>query len=116
MTCLLVPNTPEVAFSTQRVRLEGRDYNIDFSYNQRADRWSFSIRDDESTPLVMGVTLVCKYPLLNGKHYDERLPPGEFFCMSLTADQSPPGFKDLGADRRCQLNYFDAATIARISP
>src|SRR5690242_7133103 len=110
MATILIPVPLDAAYSTQRVRLEGSDYVFDLAYNQREDRWYLSISDSESNPVVSGVKLVTNFPLLRRYHSNTAVPPGELMCVSLTGDDSPPGFADLGVGRRCEITYWEAAT------
>ena len=110
MATLRIPTTPDVAYSQQKTRLDGRDYILRFAYNERTERWYLSILDDQEEPLVMGIKLVANWPLLRSYQWDERVPPGELMVMSLTTDETPPTFEDLGEGRRCELTYFEAET------
>jgi hypothetical protein len=115
MATILIPNVVDAAYSSQKLRLEGRDYRFDFAYNQREDRWYLSIYDDEDDPLVTGLKIITSFPLLRRYQADPRVPPGELMAISLTGDDSPPGFSDFGVGRRVELTYFEAATAQELS-
>jgi hypothetical protein len=116
MATLLIPVLLDAAYSAQRTRLDGRDYLLEFAFNEREDRWYLSISDDESAPIITGLKLITGLPLLRFYRADPRVPPGELIAMTLSQDESPPAFSDFGAGRRVELTYFDAATLAALRP
>jgi len=105
-TELVIPTVVGSPDYTLRTRLDGREYNLRFLWNQREGRWYLNISDDSDTPIVSGQKLVCNWPLLRFYQYDKRVPPGDLRVISLSADGSPPGWEDLEIGRRCQLVYF----------
>jgi hypothetical protein len=107
MATLLIPTTPGVPFYTQKTRLDGVDYVLEFRYSQREDRWYLDISDSEEVPILTGLKLIANWPLLQAYHYDTRVPPGELMAISLVADDSPPGLNELGEGLRCELTYFE---------
>ncbi len=111
MTTQLVPTSPGVAYYTQRSRLDGRDYLLRFAWNQREERWYLSLFDDEESPLVQSIKLVCNWPILRHYRSDPRVPPGELMAMDLTGNNTPPGFEELGEGLRVELLYFPIADI-----
>lgn len=116
-TTFLVPNAAEVAYSRQKTRLDGRDYVLTFSYNEREDRWYLSLYDDEDKPILLGLKLVSNFPLLRHYHWDERVPPGELMAVDLATNLSPPpGFAELGEGRRIELTYYDQAKVQELQP
>jgi hypothetical protein len=116
MATKLIPNIPDTAYSRQRTRLDGRDYVLEFAYNEREDRWYLTILDDEETPLVCGLKLVTNFPLLRRYKANPDVPPGELMAIDLTGNRAPPSFAELGEGRRVELTYFEAATLQEISP
>lgn len=111
MATLFVPTTPGLPFYTQKTRLDGVDYILEFRYNQREDRWYLSISDSEEIPILTGLKLVCNWPLLHSYQYDPRVPPGELMAIDLSGDDTPPGLNELGDGLRVQLTYFEAGTL-----
>src|ERR1700733_16174280 len=88
-----------------RTRLDGRDYNLRFAWNDREERWYLSISDDQDNLLLAGIKLVANTPLIRYYHSDPNVPPGEFWVIDQTPDGSPPGLVELGENSRCQLVY-----------
>lgn len=99
-------NTLEAPYYRERVRLEGRDYVFDFSYNEREERWYLSILDEEADPIAHGIKLIANWSLLFPYRYDERCPPGEITVADITTDGSPPTLLELGEGKRCELLYW----------
>lgn len=110
MATILIPTSPGVPYFKQKTRLDGRDYLLYFAYNERAERYSLSIHDESDEPLLEGLWLVALWPLLRHYRSDPRLPPGELWVSDLTGDGAPPTLDELGEGKRCELNYFEAAT------
>ncbi len=103
---LVIPTVQDAPYYTIRTRLEGRDYSLRFSWNERESRWYMGINSDDGVPLAIGIKLVSNWPLLRYYHFDTRLPPGEMMAIALGQDNAPPGFDELGIDRRVVLTYF----------
>lgn len=97
-------------YYTQKVQLDGTDYILHFSYNQRTDRWSLAIHDESDTPLQQGLKLIANWPLLRHYHFKPELPSGELIVIDTTGKGSPPGLNDLAPDGRCQLIYQGLTT------
>jgi hypothetical protein len=106
---LLIPTAIAKPYHQQRTKLDGREFLLRFSWNQREARWYLTIADSENTVLRAGIKLICNWPLLsNETEYDERLPLGELEVTDLTnaGAGDPPGFDELGEGKRCELTYF----------
>ena len=94
------------AYSSQRVKLDGRVYGLELNWNQTAEGWFFSLLDSEDSPIMQGVRIVSNWPLLRWRKWDSRCPPGELVATDGTTDGTPPKFDDFGIDKRVQLTYF----------
>jgi len=115
MAILTIPTSTE-PFQRMTVRLDGRDYVLELRYNQREERWYLSIADDEGAPILSGLKLQANWPLLWRHRYNTQVPPGEILAAVTTAtDRSPPTLNDLGEGKRCELTYYEAATLAEIA-
>ena len=82
-------------------------------YSQREDRYRMSLYTADQVPIVLGVKIVCDFPLV--RHSPEGGPPGQFVALSNErADDSPPGFGELGTQSsgaRVQLLYVPIAEV-----
>jgi len=108
---LLVPTRAGVPYYTMRTRLDGRDFNLRFAWNQREERWYMDIRSDIDEPLALGVKIITNWPLLRTSLFDLRLPPGLLMATDLSLDGSPPGLYDLEIGRRVELAYSPATDL-----
>jgi hypothetical protein len=109
MATILIPTSPGVPYYRQKTKLDGRDFILGFSYNQRIERWYLSIYDEEGAPLLVGLKLMANWPLLRHYRADMRLPPGEFMAVDLTGSNAPPTLDELGEGKRVELTYFEAS-------
>lgn len=116
---LIVPTSTTLLDYEQTTTLDGRDYRLQITYNQRADRWYLSIADQDGDPIASGIKLVAEMPLFRSVT-DERRPPGLLMCKDLEAAEPDfaagertfardPGREDLGT--RHQLWYLTAAEL-----
>ena len=110
MATLLIPTVVDAAHWTQKARLDGRDYLLRFTYNQRVDRYFLSIHDEDDAALLSGIRVVTNWSFLRHYRWNTALPPGTLAAVTLTQDFSPPGFGELGEGRRVELTYFEAET------
>jgi hypothetical protein len=110
MATVLIPTALDASYWTQKTRLDGRDYVLRFSYNEREDRYTLDLHDEQDEPLVQAIRLLTGWPLLRYHHWDERVPPGELMAISLQGDQTPARFGELGEGRRVELTYFEVPT------
>lgn len=100
------------AYTSQRTRLDGRDYLLRFRYNERENRWYLSIYDEEEEPILLGLKIVANWRLLKPYKYDPNVPPGELIAVDMTGNGSPPGLDELGEGRRCELLYLTREELA----
>lgn len=104
---------PTTAFERQVTALDGVNYTLEWRYMQRQDRWFLNLASSDGTPLVNGIKIVCGFPLLA---FCRRpgMPTGNLIALPLAADDSPPGFAELGDGsdgRRVVLLYLSADEI-----
>ena len=96
-------------YYTIRVTLDGTDYQLRFDWSDREARWYVSLYDTLGALIVGQVKIMNNWPILRWYHNRPGCPTGELVCVSLLADDSPPGLTDLGRDRRCALVYVSAS-------
>jgi len=111
MALLIIPTTPDVPYYRQKTNLEGRDFILEFSYNQRIERWYLAIYDEAETVLLQGLKLMTNRPLLRHYHYDKRLPPGELMPIAQDGSHEPPTLSELGPGKRVELCYLESADL-----
>lgn len=110
-----VLNTQDNPYYRMRSRLDGRDYVLDFSYNEREERWYLDIYDEAEVPLAMGLKLIANWSLLFRYRYDPRMPQGEMVVADTTGDGTPPTLLELGINKRCELIYWSQAEMEAIA-
>jgi hypothetical protein len=101
-----IPTVQDTPFYSLRTRLDGAEYILHFSWNQREERWYLTIADADDVTLVSSLKLVCNHPLLRFYQANPAVPPGEIVVHVLEGDTSPPGLDDLGIGLRCELTYY----------
>lgn len=111
MALQLIPTSPGVPYYRQKTKLEGREFVLYFSYNERIARWYVSIFDEEETPLLRGLKLMTNRPLLRHYRTDTRLPPGELMALAQDGSHEPPALNELGEGKRVELVYLEAADL-----
>jgi hypothetical protein len=98
------------ALYTQRVNLDGSDYQLGFRWNTRQARWYMSVSDVDGTLLASSLKVVPNWPLLAYYHGRAGMPPGELWCVTLGVSTDPPGLDEMGEGRRCTLLYYPAGS------
>ena len=78
---ILKISVPDHNDSFSRVVLDGVQYQIRFTWNEAAGRWSFGLYTMQKEPVTVGIRLVPRFPL-NLQVVDERLPRGVFGVYS----------------------------------
>lgn len=97
-------------FFKQFTSIDGKDYLLTFTYNQRELCYYLTIGTEATEDIVRGLKLVCSWPLLLG-HRDERLPKGTLMVVSNTTDSTTPDLGELGVGKRCELMYFSVGDL-----
>lgn len=77
-TIIEVPNSND---TISRIVLNGKQYNIRFTYNDTCDYWKFSLYDDQVKPIVLGIKIVPQFPL-NAFCGITNMPNGVFGVMT----------------------------------
>lgn len=98
---------------TQRTVLDGREYALVFSWNQREAKWYLDLFTVDGVLIVAGIKLVVGAPLLRLLRSTDA-PPGELFIMDRSQTGEDPGLNDLGM--RCLLVYYPAADLVTAAP
>lgn len=114
MTTQTIDTLDGEPYFTSRVRLDERDYTLEFWYSTRSENYSLTIYDVEENLLRAGLRLFPLVNLLAPHRWDPRLPQGELIVACFVADQSPPKLGELGAGKRCELTYMPAADLAAV--
>jgi|ADGO01.1.fsa_nt_gi hypothetical protein len=108
MALQIIRTDPELSSYTQRTVLDGREYILGFQWNQRAEKWSLSIYDQDGSPIALGLKLVANFPVTR-RITDSRGPFGTIFPLDTSGEGRDPGLRDLG--RRVLLVYLEASDL-----
>lgn len=111
MALFVIPTSAGVPYYSQKTNLEGREFVLRFSYNERIERWYLGIFDEEETPLLQGLKLLANVPLLRHYRHDPRLPPGELMALTTDGSGEPPTLNELGPGRRAELIYLESTDL-----
>lgn len=104
---LEIPVSLDTPLYTERVTLEAVEYVFRFNWNDREGRWYVDVGDINETWIVVGVKLICNWPIFR-RVMDLRMPPGVVMALdNSNLGGKPPGFYDLG--RRVSLLYFPSS-------
>ena len=106
--------TSEEPYEPRRVRLDGRDYVLEFAYNEREDRRYLTILDEDEVPIATGIKLVANWDILAPFRWDTRCPQGLMVVVDISGDASPPSLFDLGDGKRCELTYWTHDEMAAL--
>lgn len=90
-------HVPDMNDSISALTLDGREYNLRFTYNEKNDYWSFGIYDENKKPIVAMTRIVPNFPLF---HYytSTDLPRGAFGCISDKWNVGRNAFKEKTAE------------------
>jgi hypothetical protein len=89
---------------TETISLDGAQYRFGFEWNDRAAAWFLSVLQDDGTPILSGVRLTVRFPLLT-RFRIAGLPPGMLECIDTMGSDIDPGYYDLNEGGRCVLAY-----------
>lgn len=101
-----VPN--DLPSFTQRLVLDGSEYQFDWDWNERESRWYVEISDAEGSPIVRRLKVVTNWPLLRGEA-DSRIPPGLLMVIDTSGAAADPLYGEWGT--RWLLTYTEAADL-----
>ncbi len=77
------------------IELAGEVFLLQFQFNFRDQRWSMTVKMEDSTILVAGVVMLTNWPLLD-RFKDVRLPKGTFWVIDETGLNSEPSENSFG--------------------
>lgn len=72
---------PDLNDSMSRVVLNGKAYQIRFTWNEAGGFWKFGLYDTQSQPIVIGIKIVPRFPM-NLFYGVTDLPSGVFGVMT----------------------------------
>ena len=100
-------SVPDHNDSFSRVVLDGVQYQIRFTWNETAGRWSFGLYTMQKEPIAVGIKLVPHFPL-NLQIVDEHFPSGVF---GVYCDYEAVGRRDF-MEGKASFAYISARRAA----
>lgn len=78
---MLYIKVPDMNDSLSNLSIDGKEYLLRFTYNERYDYWSFGLYKSENEPVIAMTRIVPNFPIF---HYytDVAMPDGIFGCLS----------------------------------
>lgn len=78
---MLFIDVPDMNDSVSKLSIDGIEYGLRFTYNDKYDYWSFGLYDKEDKPIIAMTRIVPNFPIF---HFYEscNIPNGIFGCVS----------------------------------
>jgi len=80
---MLFIEVPDMNDSVSTLSIDGKEYELRFTYNVKFDYWSFGLNDEKGNPIIAMTRIVPNFPIFHFYTYKE-LPDGVFGCLSDT--------------------------------
>lgn len=90
---MLYIDVPDMNDSISTLSIDGKEYGLRFTYNEKYDYWSFGLYNDMEVPIIPMTRIVPNFPLLHYYTYTE-LPDGIFGCLSNSETVGRNAFAD----------------------
>lgn len=78
---MLYIKVPDRNDSMSSLSIDGREYLIRFTYNEKYDYWSFGLYQGNQEPIIAMTRIVPNFPIFHF-YTDVSLPDGIFGCLS----------------------------------
>ena len=94
---MLYIEVPDMNDSMSTLTIDGREYALRFTYNEKYDYWSFGLYDAGRDPVVSMVRIVPNFPIF---HFctGTGIPDGIFGCLSDRDTVGRNAFRDKTAE------------------
>lgn len=94
---MLYIKVPDRNDSMSSLFIDGNEYLIRFTYNERYDYWSFGLYQHNREPIIAMTRIVPNFPLFHF-YTDTDLPDGIFGCLSDTEQVGREAFNSQTAE------------------
>ena len=98
---------PDMNDSVGKITLDGKNYNIRFTYNASGDYWSFGLYTVDMDPILPMTKIVPDFLMLFPYRYTD-LPEGQFYCYT---QKDSVGRRDF-ADDQAYFMYLQNEEIS----
>lgn len=103
---MLYIKVPDMNDSMSILSINGREYVLRFTYNEKYDYWSFGLYDAKREPIIAMVRIVPNFPIYHF-YSNQELPDGIFGCLS---DQEKVG-RNAFVDKTAEFVYIPNAEL-----
>jgi hypothetical protein len=83
--------------SISTLSIDGTEYGLRFTYNEKYDYWSFGLYDEDGEPIIAMTRIVPNFPIFQ-YYTDAQIPDGIFGCLSDIGTVGREAFNDLTAE------------------
>ena len=94
---MLYIDVPDRNDSLSMLSIDGKEYGLRFTYNEKYDYWSFGVYDATRNPIIAMTKIVPNFPLLQF-YTSADLPDGIWGCISKTENVGRYAFRDKTAE------------------
>lgn len=105
--------TPSAAWSSQDITLGGIKYTFTYAFNKRDNRWSLSIHDSASNPVITGVKIMENSSLL-ARYRLDGFNHGDILCLRVLNTDDQVGRNNLGESLPYSLFYYTNDELAEL--
>ena len=88
---------PDRNDSMSSLSIDGVEYRLRFTYNEKYDYWSFGLYRSAGEPIIAMTKIVPNFPIFHYYTYTE-IPDGIFGCLSDTDHVGRQAFNDKTAE------------------
>lgn len=78
---MLYIEVPDMNDSISALSIDGKEYGLRFTYNEKYDYWSFGLYDEDNEPIIAMTRIVPNFPVFHFYTYTD-IPDGIFGCLS----------------------------------
>ena len=82
---MLYIEVPDMNDSVSTLSIDGKEYRLRFTYNEKFDFWSFGLYDEDNEPIIAMTRIVPNFPIFHF-YTDTDIPEGVFGCLSDIAE------------------------------
>ena len=107
-----IPADSSAPYYEIEIELDGVEFKLEFSFNDRDDAWYMTISSTDDTLLRAGIRIVNEWVLLR-LWAEATRPEGEIVSVNQGEVLDPPTLEQLGEE--VVLTYLDADEIASIT-
>ena len=94
---MLYIDVPDMNDSISTLSIDGIEYGLRFTYNEKYDYWSFGLYDEDDEPIIAMTRIVPNFPIFHF-YTGSDLPDGIFGCVSDTDTVGRNAFIDKTAE------------------